>query len=75
MRNVLIFAAIVAVLSTGCVSKRPSPVQYIAVPESYLQPCELPPLPQDNAELSDAFAKSYKCGEQGNKDKERIREL
>ncbi len=70
-----LFIASVLSMFTGCASQRPGPVQYIEVPESYLQPCELPPLPKDNAEMSDAFAKSYKCGEQGNRDKERIREL
>ncbi len=48
---------------------------YIEVPEGYLLECELPAVPQNNAELSDAFASAYKCGEQGNKDKERIRNL
>lgn len=61
-------------LSSGCASG-PAPAVYIQIPEGYLQPCELPAVPQDNAELSDAFAKAYKCGEQGNKDKERIRNL
>lgn len=58
----------------GCASS-PSEVVYIEVPEGHLLPCELPAVPQDNAELSDAFAQAYKCGEQGNKDKERIRNL
>ncbi len=62
------------VLLSGCASG-PADVVYIEVPEGHLLPCELPAKPQNNAELSDAFAQAYKCGEQGNKDKERIRNL
>ena len=60
--------------SGGCASG-PADVVYIQIPEGYLLECELPAVPQNNAELSDAFAQAYKCGEQGNKDKERIRNL
>jgi hypothetical protein len=69
------FAIILLImLLEGCAT-RPSEVTYVEIPEGYLLACELPEAPQANAELSDAFAKAYKCGEQGNKDKERIRNL
>jgi len=63
------------VFLSGCASNRPAEVVYIQIPEGYLLECELPAVPQNNAELSDAFASAYLCGEQGNKDKERIRNL
>lgn len=66
---------LLTVLLSGCASNRPADVVYVQVPEGYLLECELPAAPQNNAELSDAFAQAYKCGEQGNKDKERIRNL
>ena len=69
--------AILLVLITGCAT-RPKPVpdlEYRSIPEAYLQACQLPPAPLSNAELSDAFAQAYQCGEQGNRDKQRIREL
>ncbi len=75
MRSCLLLGILIPILGTGCASTRPGPVQYIDVPESYLQECQLPAKPEANAELSDAFAKAYKCGEQGNRDKQRIREL
>jgi len=61
----------------GCSTRprKPGEVTYIPVPEGYLQQCELPAIPNNNGELSDAFAGAYKCAEQGNKDKERIRNL
>ncbi len=68
------FAIVVYMFLQGCAT-RPTEVVYVQVPEGYLQACELPEVPQDNAELSDAFAQAYKCGEQGNRDKERIRNL
>lgn len=74
MKIITCTCVLMLVFLSGCASG-PAEVLYIPVPEGYLQPCELPAVPQDNAELSDAFAKAYKCGEQGNKDKQRIREL
>ncbi len=75
MRIITYTCVLMLVFLTGCASNRPADVVYIEVPEGYLLPCELPAAPQNNAELSDAFAQAYKCGEQGNKDKERIRNL
>ena len=78
MRNVLIFAAIVLASATGCKNVKDQPgakVEYIPVPEAYLQPCPLPVKPKDNGELSEAFVKAYSCAVQGNKDKERIKSL
>lgn len=58
----------------GCAT-RPQEVMYVEIPEGYLQDCELPSIPGNTGELSDAFTQAYLCGEQGNKDKERIRNL
>ena len=74
MRTITCTCLLLLVFLSGCASG-PAEVLYIPVPEGYLQPCELPAVPQDNAELSDAFAKTYLCAEIGNKDKERIRNL
>ena len=66
-------------LVSGCslFARRPAvpDVEYLPIPEAYLQECPLPPAPLDNGDLSEAFAQAYQCGEQGNKDKQRIREL
>lgn len=72
-----IYALVLVLLTTGgCTRPRkPGVVTYIPVPEGYLQECELPAVPENTGGLSDAFAKAYLCGEQGNKDKERIRNL
>ncbi len=78
MRNALIFGTIVLIFGTGCASKGPKPIPdlvYREIPEGYLQACELPSLPAANADMSDAFAQAYQCGEQGNTDKQRIRDL
>lgn len=48
---------------------------YRDIPEGLLQECELPPLPDNTGEMSEAFVQAYQCGEQGNIDKRRIREL
>ena len=74
MNKVLI---IMLVLLSGCSTlRKPGEVIHVPIPEGYLQLCELPPaIPNNNGELSDAFAQAYKCAEQGNKDKERIRNL
>ena len=69
------FAIVLLIMFLEGCATRPVEAQYIEIPEGYLQPCELPPKPQFNDELSDAFAQTYRCGEQGNKDKERIRNL
>lgn len=64
---------------TGCslFERRPAvpDVEYLPIPEGYLQECALPSVPLDNGDLAEAFAKAYQCGEQGNKDKARIRNL
>jgi len=68
---------ILLMLTTGCAT-RPKPVpdlEYRKIPEAYLQECQLPAAPLTNAELSDAFAQAYQCGQQGNRDKQRIRDL
>ena len=65
-------------LLAGCSTlRKPGEVIHVPIPEGYLQLCELPAIPENmnNGELSGAFAQAYKCGEQGNKDKERIRNL
>ncbi len=64
-------------LASGCVSTPPEVFEreYRAIPEGYLQPCALPSTPLSTGELSEAFVVAYKCAEQGNRDKQRIREL
>ena len=69
------FAIILLVMFLEGCATRPVDAVYIEIPEGYLLECELPPKPQFNDELSDAFAQAYRCGEQGNTDKERIRNL
>ena len=67
-----------SVLLTGCGVSQPTipdSLEYREIPEAYLQKCELPPVPISNAEMSDAFAQANQCGEQGNKDKQRVRAL
>lgn len=61
----------------GCVSTPPEPGarEYREIPEGYLQECEVPTLPTDNGEMSEAFVLAAKCAELGNADKRRIREL
>ena len=61
----------------GCVSTPPVvyPREYREIPGGLLQPCVLPEMPITTGELSEAFVAAYKCGELGNKDKQRIREL
>ncbi len=67
----------IVVFLAGCVSQPtiPGTLEYREIPEAYLQECELPAAPLNNAELSDAFAQAYQCGEQGNRDKRRIKDL
>ena len=62
---------------SACASGPPElpDVIYRSIPEALLQPCTLPPIPENTAELSDAFVKSYKCAELGNTDKAAIRAL
>lgn len=65
-------ALILLVLLAGCTpAKR---VVVLAPPAGYLEPCELPPLPATNPELSAAFAQAYRCAELGNADKQKIQE-
>jgi hypothetical protein len=45
------------------------------IPAGYLQECVLPAVPASTADLSDAFVQAYQCGEQGNRDKQRIQKL
>lgn len=76
--RVVILAAVAAILATGCAStlpQEPPDIIYRAIPEALTQPCTLPQMPEDTAELSDAFVQAYKCGELGNADKAAIREL
>ena len=71
-------SAITAVLlMTGCVTRPPKVYEreYREIPAGYLQECELPPAPLNTGELSEAFVVAFKCAEQGNRDKQRIREL
>ena len=53
----------------------PGPLEYREIPEDLLQECVLSPVPLSNGEMSDAFAQTFQCAEQGNRDKRRIREL
>lgn len=71
--------ALFAVLGlSGCSLLAPEPapvIEYIPVPEAYLQECALPDAPVSTGELSEAFVIAFRCAEQGNKDKRRIREI
>ena len=77
MRNYTIITAICGMFLASCASQRvPVPdIEYMKIPEGYLQECVLPEMPALTAELSDAFVQAYQCGEQGNRDKQRIRKL
>lgn len=82
MRRVTLSATIVAIMTMslqfGCSVSQPTipdSLEYREIPEAYLQECVLPKVPLSNGNLSDAFAQAYQCGEQGNKDKRRIRAL
>lgn len=72
-----ISALVAVMLMTGCVSRPPKPAdrEYREIPAGYLLPCELPPAPLNNGELSEAYVVAYKCAELGNRDKQRISEL
>lgn len=73
--------AIIVVLSLalggcGLFDRRSEPeIRYIPVPEGYLQQCELPAAPVSTGELSEAFVIAFSCAKQGNRDKQRIRDL
>ena len=70
--------ALLLVLLAGCGASQPvvpPPIEYREIPAALLQECALPEAPLSNAELSDAFAQAYQCGAQGNRDKQRIKEL
>ena len=77
MKKTTYTCALLLVFLSGCVSQPsvPDSLEYRKIPEAYLQECVLPPVPISNGEMSDAFAQAYQCGEQGNKDKQRIRAL
>jgi len=72
-----LLALVMFTLLMGCVSKPPvvPDLEYRQIPEGYLQECALPPVPLDTGDLSEAFVQAYQCGEQGNRDKQRIKEL
>lgn len=72
------YTIIVALLTlSACASGPPElpDVMYRSIPEALLQGCTLPQIPEDTADLSDAFVQAYKCGELGNSDKAAIRAL
>lgn len=62
-------------LLSGCASTGQPTIIRQPVPAAYLQPCELPALPETTADLSDAFVQAYRCAEIGNEDKAAIRGL
>ena len=66
VKTPFIYALVLVLLSTGgCTRPRkPGEVVYVAIPEGYLQSCELPAVPEETGGLSDAFAQAYLCGEQ-----------
>ena len=72
----LILVATVILSGCGLRPEKPEPViEYLPVPEAYLQPCTLPAAPVNTGELAEAFVIAFRCAEQGNRDKARIREL
>ena len=76
MKTIVLLALSLAL--TGCGVSQPTipdSLEYREIPEAYLQECALPAAPLSNGDLSDAFAQAYQCGEQGNSDKRRIKEL
>ena len=78
MKKVTYTCALLLVFLSGCGVSQPTipdALEYREIPAAYLQECELPAAPLSNAELSDAFAQAYQCGEQGNRDKQRIKKL
>lgn len=68
--------ASVAVICSGCCLFQgpPTPV-FLPIPDGYLEKCDVPPLPDDNGDLSEAFVAAVQCAQIGNDDKDRIREL
>ena len=76
-KNTFICFLVLVLLSTGCVTrpKKPAEREYREIPAALLLPCELPQAPLNNGELSGAYVVAYKCAEQGNRDKQRIKEL
>ncbi len=78
MKLTLFCTLTLAVLVTGCGVSQPTipdSLEYREIPAAYLQECVLPEVPLNNGAMSDAFAQAYQCGEQGNKDKQRIKAL
>ena len=75
--TIILTLIMMLVLSCGCAASipEPAPLEYREIPAALLQECVLPPVPLSNGEMSDAFAQAYQCGEQGNRDKERIKNL
>ncbi len=72
-----ILALVLVLLTTGCVTRPQKPDErvYREIPAALLLPCELPPAPLNNGELSGAYVVAFKCAELGNRDKQRIKEL
>lgn len=75
MRNILLVMTLGFVAACGSNPPEEQPIVYRQIPDAWLEACTLPPMPEDTADLSDAFVQAYKCGELGNEDKERIRDL
>ena len=50
-------------------------VIYVEIPEIYLQKCDIPPLPEDNGEMAEAYLGAAQCAIRGNRDKAKIREI
>lgn len=63
-----------SVSGCGALPEKPCPACR-EVPEAYLQECEVPPVPDSNGELSEAYVGAAQCAILGNEDKRRIREL
>jgi len=76
-KTTVICLLMLVLLTTGCVSrpKKPADREYREIPAALLLPCVLPPAPLNNGELSGAYVEAFKCAEQGNRDKQRIKEL
>lgn len=70
MRTLILCAA---ALAAGCGTPQ-NYVTFVPVPAGYLEPCVLPPAPDTNPELAEAFVQAYQCARLGNDDKARIAE-
>ena len=72
MRNIL---AVTCLFLSGCSTFGSKAPVYHDVPEAYLQKCDVPPLPDNNGEMAEAYLGAAQCAIQGNTDKDRIRDL